>query len=93
MEAISFSLRLLERISRRELAVILVKKMGGGDEYQVAGNFIHPCGKVAEMVPELVVPDLSDCSLKPYVAYSTKELLSLHLTNVKLETLVIFKRE
>ena len=24
------------------------------------------------MIPELVVPDLEDCTLKPYVAYSTK---------------------
>jgi len=36
--------------------------------------------KVAEMIPELVVPDLEDCTLKPYVAYSTKEIYQDELT-------------
>ena len=29
---------------------------------------------VPEMVPELVVPDLTDCSFKPYVSYRTMDI-------------------
>lgn len=29
---------------------------------------------IPEMVPQLVVPDLKDCHLKPYVSYRTKEI-------------------
>ena len=35
---------------------------------------------VPEMVPELVVPDLGDCQLKPYVSYRTKEIYQEPLT-------------
>ena len=31
--------------------------------------------QVPEMIPELIVPDLEDCKLKPYVSYATKEIL------------------
>ena len=27
------------------------------------------------MIPQLIVPDLEDCKLKPYVSYATKEIL------------------
>ena len=33
-----------------------------------------------EMVPELVVPDLSDTELKPYVSYKTKDIYQEQLT-------------
>merc|ERR1719187_2614495 len=35
---------------------------------------------VPEMVPELVVPDLSDTELKPYVSYKTKDIYQEELT-------------
>ena len=34
-----------------------------------------------EMIPELIVPDLSDCKLKPYVSYKTKEINQEELTS------------
>jgi len=34
------------------------------------GRFIH----VEEMVPEIVVPDLKDCNLKPYVSYKAEDI-------------------
>jgi len=49
-------------------------KEGGGDYgvnepgYYLDGNFVY----VKEMVPEYVVPDLTDCELLPYVPYNVK---------------------
>ena len=36
---------------------------------------------VQEMVPELIVPDLTECDLKPYVSYATKEIYQEELTS------------
>ena len=36
---------------------------------------------LAEMIPELIVPDLYDCKLKPYVSYKTKEINQEELTS------------
>ena len=33
------------------------------------------------MIPELIVPDLYDCKLKPYVSYKTKEINQEELTS------------
>jgi len=30
--------------------------------------------KVPEMIPEMIVPDLTDCQLKPYVSYKTADI-------------------
>uniref|UniRef100_A0A915EAZ1 39S ribosomal protein L41, mitochondrial n=1 Tax=Ditylenchus dipsaci TaxID=166011 RepID=A0A915EAZ1_9BILA len=38
-----------------------------GYEDPVSGSYVH----VPEMVPELVVPDLTGCELKPYVSFRT----------------------
>lgn len=35
---------------------------------------------VPEMIPELVVPDLKDCKLRPYVSYRSKEIHQEELT-------------
>jgi len=35
---------------------------------------------VPEMIPELIVPDLEDCKLKPYVSYATKDIYQDELT-------------
>ena len=37
--------------------------------------------EVPEMIPELIVPDLYDCKLKPYVSYKTKEINQEELTS------------
>lgn len=37
----------------------------------VNGKFVQ----IPEMVPELIVPDLTDCKFKPYVTYKTKEVV------------------
>jgi len=36
---------------------------------------------VPEKVPELIVPDLTECDLKPYVSYATKEIYQEELTS------------
>ena len=36
---------------------------------------------VPEKVPELVVPDLEECELKPYVSYATEEIYQEELTS------------
>lgn len=30
---------------------------------------------IPEMIPELIVPDLTDCQFKPYVTYKTKDVV------------------
>ena len=42
-----------------------------------AGFFEH----VPEKVPELVVPDLSECELRPYVSYATEDVYQDELTS------------
>ena len=41
----------------------------------------HFWERVPEMIPELVVPDLEDCELKPYVSYATEEIYQEELTS------------
>merc|ERR1711874_96667 len=36
---------------------------------------------IPEMIPELIVPDLTDFQLKPYVSYATKEVYQEELTS------------
>jgi len=36
---------------------------------------------VPEMIPELIVPDLSDTNLKPYVSYATKDIYQEELNS------------
>jgi len=52
--------------------------------YGVKTPVIKHFGKieqVPEMVPELIVPDLTDCQLKPYVSYATKEITQEEITS------------
>jgi len=37
--------------------------------------------QVPEMIPELIVPDLDNCKLKPYVSYATKDIYQEELTS------------
>jgi len=39
---------------------------------------------VPEMIPEFVVPDLSDCQLKPYVSYKVGEIKQSEMTPAEL---------
>ncbi|XP_048774845.2 39S ribosomal protein L41, mitochondrial-like [Ostrea edulis] len=62
------------------------KRLGGSKELakKMALHYVQPTGfvhmkykrffRVKEMTPELVVPDLTDCQLKPYVPYDTKAI-------------------
>ena len=43
---------------------------------------------VPEKVPELVVPDLSNCNLKPYVSYKTKDIYQEELTSKDLFNII-----
>lgn len=40
------------------------------------GKFV----KIPEMIPELIVPDLTDCKLKPYVSYKTEDIVTDEFT-------------
>lgn len=44
------------------------RPVGSEDEY---GHF----NAVPEMIPQLIVPDLTDCQLKPYVSYRTLKVV------------------
>lgn len=37
--------------------------------------------EVPEMIPELIIPDLTGCKLKPYVTYKTKEVVQSEFTS------------
>ena len=49
------------------------------------------------MIPELIVPDLEDCKLKPYVSYATKEILqkinSLKQVKIKVKKIKLQNEE
>lgn len=56
---------------------IPVDKRGVRDTgYTSNGKFVL----VQEMVPELIVPDLKDCKLKPYVSYRTPDVIQSEFT-------------
>jgi len=43
---------------------------------------------VPEKVPELIVPDLTNCKLKPYVSYKTKDIYQEELTSKDLFNII-----
>ena len=47
---------------------------------------------VPEKVPELIVPDLDDCDLKPYVSYATEEIYQEELTSRDLFNVIYGKK-
>lgn len=47
---------------------------------------------VPEMVPQLVVPDLTDCDLKPYVSYRTTDIYQEPFTSQDLFNIVYGKK-
>ncbi|CAH0720415.1 unnamed protein product, partial [Brenthis ino] len=48
--------------------------------YILNGRFV----KVPEMIPELIVPDLKDCKLKPYVSYKAEDVIQSEFTSQNL---------
>lgn len=45
--------------------------------YKLNGKYVE----FAEMIPQLVVPDLTGCQLKPYVSYKTPEVVQSEFTS------------
>ncbi|OWR41662.1 ribosomal protein L41 [Danaus plexippus plexippus] len=52
------------------------------------GRFV----KVPEMIPELIVPDLKDCNLKPYVSYKAEDVIQSEFTPQQLFDAVYSKK-
>lgn len=56
--------------------------------YTLNGRFIT----VPEMIPELIVPDLKDCDLKPYVSYKAADVIQSEFTPEQLFNAVYSKK-
>ncbi|KAI5637554.1 mitochondrial ribosomal protein l27 domain-containing protein [Phthorimaea operculella] len=56
--------------------------------YFLNGRFV----KVPEMIPELIVPDLKDCDLKPYVSYKAEDVTQGVFTSEDLFNAVYSKK-
>lgn len=56
--------------------------------YYMNGRFVE----VPEMIPELIVPDLKDCELKPYVSYKAEDVIQSEFTPQQLFDAVYSKK-
>lgn len=56
--------------------------------YKLNGRFVE----VPEMIPELVVPDLKDCDLKPYVSYKADNVIQSEFTAQQLFDAIYSKK-
>ncbi|KAJ0174755.1 hypothetical protein K1T71_009863 [Dendrolimus kikuchii] len=56
--------------------------------YTLDGRFVT----VPEMIPELIVPDLKDCDLKPYVSYKAADVIQSEFTPQQLFDAVYSKK-
>ncbi|XP_053610451.1 large ribosomal subunit protein mL41 [Plodia interpunctella] len=56
--------------------------------YVLNGRFVE----VPEMIPELIVPDLKDCDLKPYVSYKSEDVIQSEFTPQQLFDAVYSKK-
>lgn len=75
-----------QRTEDRELEI---DKRGVRDVgYTLNGKFYM----VPEMIPELIVPDLKDCDLKPYVSYKAEDVIQSEFTSEKLFDAVYSKK-
>ena len=54
--------------------------------------FVGAMEEIPEMIPELIVPDLTDFHLKPYVSYATKEVYQEELTSKDLFNVIYAKK-
>lgn len=48
--------------------------------------------EVPEKIPQLIVPDLADCALKPYVSYKTPEVIQSEFTSEDLFMAIYSKK-
>ncbi|XP_017493739.1 PREDICTED: 39S ribosomal protein L41, mitochondrial [Rhagoletis zephyria] len=48
--------------------------------------------EIPERIPELIVPDLTDCKLKPYVSYKAPEVVQSEFTSLDLFNAVYSKK-
>lgn len=68
---------------------IPIDKRGVRDTgFLVNGKFIQ----VPEKIPELIVPNLKDCNLKPYVTYKTTEVIQSEFTSEDLFNAIYAKK-
>ncbi|XP_028171068.1 39S ribosomal protein L41, mitochondrial [Ostrinia furnacalis] len=56
--------------------------------YRLNGRFVN----VPEMIPELIVPDLKNCDLKPYVSYRAADVIQSEFTAQQLFDAVYSKK-
>lgn len=56
--------------------------------YYMNGRFVT----VPEMIPEIIVPDLKDCNLKPYVSYKAANVIQSEFTPQQLFDAVYSKK-
>ncbi|XP_072945013.1 large ribosomal subunit protein mL41 [Epargyreus clarus] len=56
--------------------------------YVMNGKFVT----VPEMIPEIIVPDLKDCDLKPYVTYKAQDVVQSEFTAQQLFNAVYSKK-
>lgn len=56
--------------------------------YYMNGRFVE----VPEMIPELIVPELKDCELKPYVSYKAEDVIQSEFTPQQLFDAVYSKK-
>ncbi|XP_023937266.1 39S ribosomal protein L41, mitochondrial [Bicyclus anynana] len=56
--------------------------------YYLNGRFVQ----VPEMIPELIVPDLKDCDLNPYVSYKAEDVIQSEFTAQQLFDAVYSKK-
>ncbi|CAH2236031.1 39S ribosomal protein L41, mitochondrial [Pararge aegeria] len=70
-------------------AQLEVDKRGVRDiGYQLNGRFV----KVPEMIPEIIVPNLKDCDLNPYVSYKAEDVIQSEFTAQQLFDAVYSKK-
>ncbi|XP_055691850.1 39S ribosomal protein L41, mitochondrial [Lutzomyia longipalpis] len=82
--------RIYKQQRRENLPFCLpIYKYGVRDTGEVIDNVYH---EIPEMIPELIVPDLKDCQLKPYVSYKTQEVFQSEFTSEDLFNAVYSKK-
>jgi large subunit ribosomal protein L41 len=54
----------------------------------INGKFVE----IPERIPELIVPNLTDCKLKPYVSYKTTEVVQSEFTSEDLFNAIYAKK-
>lgn len=66
-----------ERITNPDPEMPVDKRGVRDTGYTLAGKYIE----VPEKIPEIIVPDLTGCQLKPYVSYKSPEVVQTEFTS------------